>query len=356
MDKNLSRNNQGLILIISLWILALLSLLSLGLAHRVAVHIKLTKYQKDKTKLLYIAKAAVQKARIVLEKDVSDVDMLNELWSSGKDFEYGIDESIFKDQQLQDGNFTVSYVFDDSDQDNPVIFFGMSDENRRININTGESEKLKHLLNNFPGVSESESESLVEAILYWRGKHPDPEGYDDSYYREQGYSPRAGNLKTIQELNLVEGFRENPELIQKCKRYLTVFSEDDKININTVSHEVLQAVFMSLEANDGFATRLSDYIIDIRDGPDNVQGTEDDVVIMSGGIKSLMLGLPGGLTLDEEDWINKPETVFPFTDTSNFFTIEVAAQLNQSPIAKMVNSVIKRNDNFSTEIIYWHEK
>jgi len=354
MRNNRIENKNGLILIISLWILALLSLLSLGLAHRVAVHIKLTKYQKDKTRLLYITKAAIQQARTVLESDAKVIDMLNEAWSCGKYFEEGLDESIFKDRQLQDGSFTASYVFDDSDEENPIIFYGMSDENRKININT-DAPKILELLFAiiFP---EVDSESLVDAIHYWRGK--EAVGYESSYYDERGYSPRGGDLKTIQELSLVKEFRDEPERIQKCKKYLTVFNQEDNININTASIEVLRAVFMSVDASEDLSLRLSEHIIDVRDGEDNEQGTEVDQEILKDSIKTLLSDLYalGRISEAERDWINLPETVFPFTDTSNFFTIDIKAQLNNSSITKIVNSVIKRNDDFSTKVIYWHEK
>ena len=349
--KKSANSNDGLILMMSLWILALVSLLSIGLAHRVLVHIKLTRYQKDNIKLLCLAKAAIQQARAVLENDSNQgADTLNELWSCGIDFSSAADESIFKDQRLKEGSFSASYIFDEEDQEEPKIFYGLVDEERKININIASSEKLAALFSILlPELSNPKT--LADAIIYWRGANP--EGYEASYYEDKGYSARRDKFKTIDELGLVEGFREEPELIEKCKKFITVFTQDDNINVNTASAQVLEAVFLSQGAKDGLEKKLADFIIDTRDGDDNQEGTGDDVLIESGQVKVKFLEI-SGLTPEQTAWINSQG--FPFTDKSNLFTIDVTARLEYSTTQKRVNAVFKRGQDNKTEIIFWHEE
>jgi len=340
-------NKDGLILIVALWILIIVSLLSIGLAHQVLVYIKSTRYQKDNVKLFFIATAAIEQARAVLENDSNQVDTLNELWSCGIDFPT-TQESIFKDQRLTEGTFTASYVFDTKDETR--IFYGLVDEERKININTASSEKLTALFSMlFPEVSNPKS--LADAVLYWRGENP--QGYEPTYYKEQGYLPPRAKFKTIEELNLVDGFRQAPDLLARCRDFITVFTPDDKININTASALVLKAVFHSLDAEEGLEEKLADYIIDLRNGEDNQEGTEDDEPIYSNQLKQDLLNI-SDLTDEQRQWINNQD--FPFTDKSNHFTINVTAHLDYSPIYKHIIAVIKRTTDKKTQLIFWHEE
>ena len=70
-------NRRGSILIITLWILAILSLLAISFAHHTAVGIKLTEYHISSLKNLYICKAGIKRACYELNRDKS-YDSLND--------------------------------------------------------------------------------------------------------------------------------------------------------------------------------------------------------------------------------------------------------------------------------------
>lgn len=336
---------------ISLWILAILSLLCLGLAHRVIINLKLVKFQKDKMKCLYIAKAAIQKAISVLEKDAtSEVDGLGELWSRGFDQKAEGDGYIFKNVGVDDGFFTVSYLYDDTNSGSSVYFYGMSDEDRKININEANKELLVSLLDI---LGASDSESLADNIIYWRGDAS--ENTKDPYYESPQipYPARKAPLKTIEELSLVKGFRDNLSLVKECEKFFTVYTQDNLININTTRPQILKAVFMSLGAESvtpGLSDRLVNDIIDFRDGDDG-EATDDDVLISQDEIKNVIK--KGLADIKETGWVNNQ--VFPFTVKSNLFRIDVSAGLNNSKISKKVTVIIDRSKQ-PLQIRYWHEE
>jgi type II secretory pathway component PulK len=347
--RKLAHTKSGLILMISLWILALVSLLSLGLAHRVSVNLKLVKFQKDKMKCLYIAKAGILKAVSVLGSDsIPETDTLNELWSRGyaKEIEGG--SYIFKDISVGDGIFTISYIFDDTNSQSLIYFYGLSDEERKIDINTADKNLLIYL---FDVIGESDSESLADAIIYWRGDNPLAE---DPYYNslEIPYSARKAHFKTIEELSLVKGFRGNWDLIERCSIFFTVYT-GGLININTVQKQVLKSIFMGLGAENitvGFSDRLVNNVINFRDGDDNEQATDDDVAITYDKITTVLkTGLVNPL---EITWIDSQN--FPFTVSSNLFRIEVLAKLNTGMAQKKITAVISRNTGLRVK--YWHEE
>lgn len=337
----------------ALWILAIISLLCIGLAHRVIINLKLVDFQKDRMQCLYIAKAAIQKASSVLEQDdTPDTDALNELWSKGYDEKAEGDGYIFKEVEVGNGMFTISYIYDGKDGESPVYFYGMSDEARKININQASRELLVSI---FDQIGFQDSESLGENIIYWRGDARI--GYDDPYYEssEIPYPARKASIRTINELSLVKGFRENPEFIKACERFLTVHNAKDLININTASPQVLKAVFISLgsdRASLGLSDRLVDNIIDFRNGIDNQEATDDDAAFNVDEVKRVITVSLSSIA--EIDWVVKQ--AFPFTVKSNLFRIEVMAGLNTGKVKKKITAIISRDSGLPCKVKYWHEE
>jgi len=342
--KRIYEDKHGLVLIISLWILAITSLLCIGLAHRVVINLKLAKFQKDRMQCLYVAKAAIRKAINVLSEDETpDIDMLNELWSRGYDEESGADGYIFKEVEVGQGIFTISYVYGDINSESGVDFYGMSDEERKININYANKDLLVSI---FDYIDAEDSDSLADNIIYWRGDGP--VGYDDPYYgSEIPYAARKAPLKTIEELFLVKGFRENPELIDDCNNFFTVYTNTNEknININTASAQVLRSIFISLgadEASGGLSDSLTNNIIDYRNG--------GEVAIEEDQMKTVM---NTGLTPEEIVWVDAQD--FPFTVKSNLFRIEVTASITTSRTRMKIVSVVNRGEQV-VKIEYWHEE
>jgi len=96
----LRRGEKGTILIVTSWILAIVTLFAIGIAFRVGLEIKLTGYRLDALKARYAAKAVMKKAIIKNGKStsrkVAGVDALSEDWAN--------DEEDFKDAKIKESD------------------------------------------------------------------------------------------------------------------------------------------------------------------------------------------------------------------------------------------------------------
>jgi hypothetical protein len=301
---------------------------------------------------LYIAKAAINKAIDVLEGDsTAGLDILNDIWSKGYEGLPQENNYIFRDIKVGNGSFTISYIYDGTNTESPTYFYGMCDEDRKININKANKELLTALFT----IMEADSpESLANNIIYWRGDAP--AGTLEPYYEslQIPYAARKAPFKTLEELSLVKGFRGNQNLLRECERFLTAYTSDNLMNINTASAQVLKAVFVSLGAdniNAGLSDRLTNGVIDFRNGDDNEEATDDDMAIYQDQIKTIIQA--GLVDILEINWVESQ--VFPFTVNSNLFRIDVWAELDNSKIHKKVSTIIDRNQQ-PLKVKYWHEE
>lgn len=298
---------NGTILITTLWILAILSILAIGIGFRVSVEARLSKYNIDKLKAVYFAKAGIVKAREMVSKDSSaEYDTIREC---------GITVPIDKDtgsiftEKLADGAFEVSYT------EEGLIHYGMMDEERKININKAEYKMLYQLL------LGKEPENLAASIINWRGPAQlMVEGAQDNDYESLAapYKCKHAEFGCIEELLLVKGM--TPEIFESIKEYITVYT-DGKININTATVRVLRAF--------GLSDQSIGTIILIRNGADNVAGTKDDGCFDSIGATADQIGR----TVLSENY---------FTTKSNYFRIESRGMVDRSKIGRRIDCVVDR--------------
>jgi len=103
---------------------------------------------------------------------------------------------------------------------------------------------------------------------------------------DTGYKPSNQPLRTLDELKRVKGWQEftsRPD----WDADLTLASQDAKIDVNWASRDVLLAL-------PGMTEGLADRFIAMRRGPDDIEGTEDDVKFTNaapGGDVNIALGL-----------------------------------------------------------------
>lgn len=307
---NSSRN--GTILITTLWILTILSVLAMGIGFRVSIEARLSKYNLDRIKGLYLAKAGIVKAMEVLSKDTNAYDSIRECgitlpWDRGL-------ENVFVKIPLGDGTFTVSY------EEEGKPYLGMMDEERKININKAEYKVLYQL---FLG---KEPENLAASIINWRGPAQlMVEGAQDKDYEllAAPYKCKHADFSCIEELLLVNGM--TPEIFESIKEYITVYT-DGKINLNTATVRVLR-VF-------GLSDQSIGTIILTRNDADNVAGTKDDVAFSS-------ISQAQSLLTDENDRAILVNNNI-FTTASNYFRIESKGMIDKSKIGARIVCVVDR--------------
>ncbi|MDO8535927.1 MAG: type II secretion system protein GspK [Candidatus Omnitrophota bacterium] len=322
MVKTVTKKS-GTILITTLWILTILSILAVGIGFRVSVEARLSKYNMDKVRAVYLAKAGIIKAEELLSKDSSaEYDTVRECGitlpsnivpAGGEDALKGIFTG-----SLGDGRFEVGY------EEEGKPYYGMMDEDRKININKADQAMLTTLLG-------KDNEDVAASIVNWRGMARVPGGgaWDDDYGSlNPSYKCKHANFSVIEELMLVKGM--TPELFESIKDYVTVYGDDNKlsININTATRRVMLAC--------GLGENLVASIMNIRNGIDKVAGTKDD-----GLVQDITPEATGkwDITSDERNALNN------FTTKSNYFRIESKGAIDKSKISAKIVCVIDKGTN-----------
>lgn len=320
-------DRNGTILVASLWILAILSILAIGVGFRISLEVRLSRYNMDRLKALYLAKAGVVKSQELLSKDNNDYDSI---------YECGIaltgDETpsqIFLNNRLGEGSFSISYRAEGAD------YQGMMDEERKININTAPQNVLENLLN---GVNENIT--IAASIIAWRSPPP---GIDDAYYEslEHPYQCKHGKFSTPEELLLVKGI--NQQLFDKIKDYITVFgsAEAFTVNINTASEKVLFAILDTPELAEIGIDAIISEIMGFRKGNDGIIGTADD------GIYRDIGRIP--LPTQAESLRNS------FTIKSDYFRIESKGAIDRSKTEKKLAAIATKDAGGNYKLVSYHE-
>lgn len=321
------RGEDGAILIITLWILIILTILSVGVAGRVGLELKLTGFHRDSFKALYLAKAGVWRAISVIEtKD--PIDSLNDTWSNNSEEE----TPLFKEIKVSDaGTFTVSYPFAEG-----RTFYGIQDEDRRININNAPKEVIENLIEYLnPGRDASELAQLIED---WR----DVESPDEYDYSDEGYPRKDNYFDAVEEILLVKDM--TPAIFDNIKSYITVYpaKPECKINVNT-------ATLPSLIALGIFPEEKAQQLIAERAGNDGEEGTKDDKPFNNQGEFNTFLNNVLGISLPPES-VNLPAF------ESNYFRIISSGETSTKRAHKNVECVIGPHPTEGYQILFWKEQ
>lgn len=306
------KDEKGMILIVTLWILAILTLLAISFSYRMRIEIKLTQFQIDSLRALYLAKAGINYAIATLKKDTNndEYDSLNEEWAYKKE--------IIK---LEKGKFT----------------FYIEDEERRINLNTATKSMLDKL-----GLKED----IVCAIIDWRdedNKITKPDGVEDEYYQSlnRPYHCKNAPFESIEELLLVKGV--SSEILygeDNISQLITVYGKG-KININTAPKKVLSTL-------PGLNDELAQNIINYRAGVDLKEGTEDDKIFKYPTDIIEKDNGTGVYGIGEKEYEQFKNLI---TTKSNNFRI-TSVGIKDKVVSKIIAIFNKETD----KIIYWKEE
>ena len=266
---------KGVILIASLWIVAILSLFAVTIGRQASVSLRLASYDVDKRKAYFIARAGMMRA--LSEKAIgyktglsSDIDAFSQPWINNKD--------LFLRRAFGAGYYTVGYEYllpERSGKKSPMLY-GLMDEQSKININIASEDTLKNLLIYFD-IDENIALSIAGSMMDWRDEDDKVAssqrgllyGAENFYYQglPSSYSCKNAIFDNIYELLLVKGV--TVDILSKIKPYITVYG-NGKVNINTASEPVLTAL-IGFDF-PGLAAKIAGY----RQGEDDIIGTKDD--------------------------------------------------------------------------------
>ncbi len=120
----------------------------------------------------------------------------------------------------------------------------VADEAGKIGLNQAADKTLANLFAVL-GFSEEKLPVMVDSILDWRtaGQQPRPFGAKSDYYLglEPPYPAKNGMFDTVEELAWVRGFAGSDQP-SRLSAYLTVQGLGRQINVNTASEEVMRAL------------------------------------------------------------------------------------------------------------------
>lgn len=330
------QNSGGQALIISVWVLLMLTVVVISVGHRVSFSLRLGAYQRDRLKASYLAKAGVTRAIRELGNDTNSHDALNENWADD-----ALDgESIFENITFGNANEFAAVNYTATGADNETInIYGVIDEERKININTASGDLLTAL---FTSVNLTSPQDLANNTLIWRGNDT-----DDIYNKTLGYACKGGNFTNPEELKLVKDINESG--YESMKGLITVYG-DGKININTAPAEILTVFYRSGTdaGNYSYADNLVNETVAYRN-PDGLWGSPDDKIFANQTDINDFLTNANITDLTEQNIFNT--TKGNFSMGSNYFRIESAG--NAGKIKSRISVVYNRLDN---QTLYWHER
>lgn len=331
-------DNQGSILILSLWALSVLGLFTMSVGYNVRGKISLAERIDLRSQLHGLAEMGVQKVAVELkkEKTSSGFNTLNYSWANA--------EELFRSVPVGGGSFSVSYVFQDPLVGKERVQYGVQDEESRINLNTADAKVLSRLFQLAAGLEEEEADTLAYSIIDWRDSdtfmgHPEY-GAEDDYYEEldMPYKSKNRPFDVVNEILLVRGM--NPEIFEKLKDKITVYGTGG-VNANTASQEVLSAI--------GLSQKAVDKILRYRGGQDGEILTPDDRTFSQPSALTAELSSVITLSSSEVAEISNLVSAGTLVTTSNYFLIRSRGELEHK---KVVTDVVARIDR-EGKIVSW---
>ena len=306
---------EGFVLVCVLWVLAILTVVTVGFGYRAMLDRRAAAYSLDHSQALLMARAAVQRGIVELRNKVFN-DALSEDEESKGSTHLGQPWAQFKDLLGESKYFEYTENFEED-----YVAYIIEDEDRRIDVNSADKPVLEAI--------EGLSRSAVRKIWTRRTK-----GVHDG----EGRAP----FQAIEELRYMRAVKDDDwfgKEHQPGLKYITTVYGDGRVNLNTASEGVL----LSLPDMDAGVVRD---IIHFRAGPDGELETGDDQGF--GSYEQIADELR--ISDDTLNTIRKYCKV-----SSHFFKITGVATRRGGKIRAACSAVVAVNTNRAT-IINWQEE
>ncbi len=265
---------EGAALIVSVWVILILTLLISSMAFDMQVEANVAAFQRKRTKSQYLARAGMEWTMAVLSRKVTET-MDEELVLEPNQDEQLVVASINLsrgvgvagiEKTLGDGKFIIDIVPEES----------------RRNVNTLSEEDWEEILDQ-AGVENTRWSDLIHCFMDWIDEDDNYRLHgaesDDVFYKSAKYEVKNAPLDTVDELLMIKGFEpallyggpsqdDENVVYAGIAGWLTTWG-DGKVNINTASREVLLTL-PNIEED------VIDRILEFRTGLDALANTKDD--------------------------------------------------------------------------------
>lgn len=358
------RNARGSILIMTLWIVTLLSLMAFGLVTTVRMGLRQEQWSRldfeGRELLASLGGLCLSRLRADTE---TEFDSYKELWGHPFRADGASVLSGFEGIDPVSADFELSII--------------AADESGKVNVNFASEELLIEILRE--AGANADVRNLAAAIIDWRD--PDSVGPAEAdFYAglDPSYQPANEDLVRIEELLFVHGVQpllffgedanHNGQLDQEeddgdiflppdnadgklqlgLIDLLTVHG-DGEINVNCASEPVLQASFRTVLETQR-AERLATILLDRRRGPDEVDGTDDDHPFES--YADFQTFLEENLEEYEIARLETGEVEFGVSSSGVRFHLTVNLPDRH---ATMMADVLVTRETDEVEVLEWHE-
>jgi len=306
------KNRRGIALILALLVTALLVSLVVDFSYTMRLDVVLAANLRDEIKAGYAARSGVELAKVILQEDDETCDTLEEAWAHFSEHSGMIGED-------DEGRFRGMIVDEASKLD---INSTLDDQGEILPDRREQLVRLFELLGH--------ERELVDAIVDWLDKNDDeePAGAETAYYESLSppYTPKNGPLSCVQELMRVKGMTEEilygKDDTKGLVDYLTIYSEEGRVNLNTASALVLQS--LSSEVDESLAQAIISY------REDEGFTSADD-----------MTKVPGLSGADIGAYV---------TTKSSYFSVRVVGEMRE--IRKEIFTVMKRSGK-EVNSVFW---
>lgn len=307
-----SRAERGVALMMTLWVLVLLSIVALNFLASMRWGSAGVRNFKEDAAARYLALSGFQEALNYL---ASDKDLAIDYLDSEGNFRIDSETPPVTGRRVTgDGEIEIL----------------ISDENARININHANTERLSRLFS-YCGISQNDMTEIIDSLLDWKDLDGDHRlsGAEDEYYEALPgpYKAKNGLLDVPGELALVKGMK--PEYLYgggegsiAVLPLVTTFGRNT-LNINTVSRDVMEVLGLNIvEIETVLKQRRKEF---------------------------------GGFRFIPRQFSQRGLN----TVATQNFRIEVVARMPQSPLATRITGVVNRQpsaEGVKFMTVYWSER
>lgn len=331
--KRLS-DNKGMALLITIMVISLLIAVTVQFNRSVRQNYFASAAQLDGQRLRMISKSGFTIAAALLEADgeANTFDTLQDAWAEIDVESFpGLFARGILNLEISDlsGKLQINSLVQESDGEQQGENEHNDNENREI---------LNRLLSSgtFGVEDEQEAREIVDALVDWLDSDDRESdfGAESGYYRslENPYECQNGPIIVIEDLLLVKGI--TPELLFGDEErpgladFITVYGSDGKININTASEELLQAMDQLMTSE--LAESLSEY----RNEESNYENLEAVDWYRS------VSAWPGDIEFSEK----------VISTTSSFFKIGAEGVFNDQ--RRYMSAIVRRDKENSISYLY----
>jgi general secretion pathway protein K len=353
----MKNSKKAVVLVITLWVLVLLSLIGLAFVRTVRVDARISRYHKNNLQALLLAKSGLTVLAADILADNNEFDSLSEDWL--RKYLYT------KEEMDKKGHGSSLREFEVKDKDGKLLgtySVRITDEMGKFNINAIDEAMDNMVKYLFDSVQSDNKEGIVDSILDWI----DPDdlhrlnGAEEEYYKELSspYHCKNGPLDTLEEMLLIRGITpqifygtDKSKGIASLVRIYPSKEESVRINVNTAPIEVLEALLKE------FGESLPQSILEQRSGRDGIEPSEDDEpfkntqdILKLPSVAEVLTGLK-----KEEDKKGWTDRLMKRIDVkSSIFRVESTGRLKNYNAKRKITTIL-RKDPSGLKTLYWRE-